>query len=140
MIRKANEMDIPSIAAMGRKFHAMSTHHHMGEYDEEAICRMLSFMVGSDHAVVLTNGQGFIGGVVAPIYFNPAKLMMEESFWWAERGGRDLLKALEKEAKIMGASCLCLSTLDNDRSNVIGRVVTGSGYAPLERRYVKELQ
>lgn len=139
MIRKATDTDIPRLAAMGERFHAMSPHKGMGEYDREAVARMLRFLLGNPHALVLTNGDGVIGGMMAPVYFNPAKTMMEESFWYAEKGGKDLLKAFCKEARLMGADYVYLSTLTNDRSDIIDRVVTHMEFRPVERRYVKEL-
>jgi hypothetical protein len=65
--------------------------------------------------------------------------MMEEAFWWAEKDGKALLSAFEEESRKRGAHCLYLSTLENERSHVIDRVVRRSGYVPVERRYVKEL-
>lgn len=139
MIREATHDDIPALVEMGRQFHAMAPHNPMGAYDGEGVGRMLAFLIESPSAVVLTNGDGAIGGVMAPIYFCPSKLMMEEAFWWARKGGRDLLREFEVKSREMGAACLYLSTLENEHWHLIDRVVTRRGFAPIERRYVKEL-
>ncbi len=136
-VRTATAEDIPALVEMGAKFHAMSPHRFMGEYHPEAVANMLAYMAAS--AILLTNGEGVIGGVVAPVYFDPGKLMAEESFWWAEKGGGELLVAFEHEARARGAAFVLLSTLHNDRSHIVDRVVSRRGYAPVERRYVKEL-
>lgn len=139
MIREATAEDIPGIVAHGRKFHAMSPHVTLGEYDPIAVARMLQFMIEHDDALLLTNGTGAIGGVMAPVYFHPQNRLMEESFWWAEKGGRDLLKAFVERAREMGASAVLLSTLDNDRQGIVDRIVSHAGFRSIERRYVKEL-
>ena len=138
-IRHATEADIPGLLAMGQLFHEMSPHHGMGEYDKKAIARMLRFMIGNEAALVLTNGSGVIGGVMAPVYFNPSMLMMEEAFWWAKKGGRNLLKEFIAESRKMGADYVLLSTLENKMQKVVDRIVTREGFSPLERRYLKEL-
>jgi len=138
-VREAQASDIPELVEMGARFHAMSPHRHLGDYDREGIAVMLEFMIASPSAAILTNGTGLIGGVLAPIYFAPSKLMLEESFWWAGAGGGELLKAFEHVAKVMGASCVLLSTLENDRSDAMGRVMKRNGYTQVERRHIKEL-
>jgi hypothetical protein len=124
---------------MGRRFHAMSPHKFLGDYDGEAVARVLRFLIENPAGLVLTNGDGVIGGMMAPIFYQPGKLMMEESFWWADRGGRDLLRAFTEEAKAMGAACVLLSTLENQKSEIVHRIVSRMGFAPVERRYVKDL-
>lgn len=138
--RLATIEDIPALVEMGTKFHAMSPHKWMGEFDDAAIGRMLAFLIDNPAGLVVTNGEGVIGGMMSPVYFNPSKWMMEESFWFAGSGGRDLLKAFNTEARGMGADYVLLSTLENDKSHVIDRVVTRMGFVPLERRYVKGLE
>lgn len=111
----------------------------MGGYEPEPVARMLRFMIESPQALVLTNGEGAIGGVYAPVYFNPAKWMLEESFWWARKDGMSLLDAAIEEGRQWGASFLLLSTLENSKSPAIHRVLARKGFSMLERRYLKEL-
>jgi hypothetical protein len=139
MIVEAMKGDIPAIVEMGKAFHAMSPHRDMGKYDPIGMANVLSFMIESPSAVVLFNGNGAIGGILAPVYFNPAKIILEESFWWAEEGGRDLLKAFEAWGRANGADFVSMCTLVNEKSAVIGRVMRMNGYRPVETRYIKGL-
>lgn len=138
-VRTATVEDIPALVEMGAKFHAMSPHSFMGEYDPAGIARMLRFMIDSPQAVLLTNGEGLIGGTYAPVYFAPSTWMVEENFWWAGRDGFALLDAMLEHAKGFGASFCLLSTLENDRSKAIGRLLKGKGFRLMESRYIKEL-
>lgn len=136
---RATEADIPALVEMGRKFHAMSPHKFLGGYDGEAVARVLRFLIENPAGMVLTNGDGVIGGMMAPIFYQPGKMMLEESFWWADRGGRDLLREFTEEGRKMGATCVLLSTLENDKSEIVHRIVSRMGFTPVERRYVKDL-
>lgn len=138
-VRTATVEDIPALVEMGAKFHAMSPHKFMGEYDEAGIARMLRFMVESPQAVLLTNGEGLIGGTYAPVYFAPSTWMIEENFWWAGKDGFGLLDNLLDHAKGWGAAFCLLSTLENERSPAIGRLLKSKGFRLMERRYIKEL-
>lgn len=139
-VRDATAGDIPAIVDMGRRFHAMSPHSFLGEYDAGAVGRMLAFMIDAPNGIVLTNGTGCIGAMMAPIYFCPGRMMVEEAFWWADRDGMALLSSLEARSRDLGASALLMCSLENERSKAIGRVLAGKGYAPVERRFVKELR
>jgi len=139
MIRSATYSDVPAMVAWGRQFHAMAPHNPMGEYDPEPVARMLRFMIDSPQAIVLTNGYGAIGGTFAPVYFNPAKWMLDENFWWASKDGMSLLDAAIEEGRTWGASFLMLSTLENSKSHAIHRMLARKGFSLLERRYLKEL-
>lgn len=140
MVRPATEADIPALVEMGREFVAMSPHRGMGEYDAAAVERMFAFLIESPVGLLLVNGEGFIGGVLSPVYFCPDKVMAEEHFWWARKGGRDLLRAFEAEARARGAAFVSMSTLINEKSSLADRIVTRMGFVPIERRYLKELQ
>jgi hypothetical protein len=39
----------------------------------------------------------------------------------------------------MGATSIMLSTLDNERSAAVDRIVRGLGFTPIERRYTMKL-
>lgn len=138
-VRLATVEDVPALVEMGAKFHAMSPHEFMGEYDPQATARMLVFMVQSPQAVLMTNGEGVIGGTYAPVYFQPAKWMIEENFWWSGKDGFALLEAMLVHAKGWGADFCLLSTLENDHSKAIDRLLTRKGFRLMERRYIKEI-
>lgn len=136
---EATLADIPGLVDMGVNFHEMSPHRNMGEYNKVAISNVLTYMIQSPDALVITNGEGLIGGIMAAVYFDPSKMMMEESFWWASRGGREMLDMFIRKSREMGAAYVLLSTLENDRIDAMGRILQKSGFAPIERRYLKEL-
>lgn len=138
-VRLATVDDIPALVEMGAKFHAMSPHQFMGEYDPEGIANLLRFLATGSNTILLTNGEGLIGGVLAPVYFAPTKIMAEESFLWARKGGGDLLSAFEDEAKARGAAFVLMSTLENEKTKAMDRVMRRSSYVPVERRYIKVL-
>lgn len=138
-VRLATIEDIPALVEMGAKFHAMSPHKFMGEYDPNATGRMLRFMIESPQAVLMTNGDGLIGGTYAPVYFQPSTWMIEENFWWSGRDGFALLEAMLIHAKGWGAAFCLLSTLENNHSKAIDRLLTRRGFRLMERRYIKEL-
>jgi hypothetical protein len=131
--------DIPALVEMGAKFHAMSPHKFMGEYDPQATGRMLAFMIDSPQAVLMTNGEGVIGGTYAPVYFQPSVWMIEENFWWAGKDGFALLEAMLIHARGWGAAFCLLSALENDHSKAIDRLLTRKGFRLMERRYIKEI-
>lgn len=135
----ARAEDVPGLVEMGAKFHAMSPHRDMGEYDPDGIGRMLNFMIESPQAVVMTNGEGLIGGTYSPIYFAPSKWMVEENFLWASKGGFELLDALLMHATAWGADYCLMSSLENKYAKAMDRLLTRRGFRLLERRYLKEL-
>jgi hypothetical protein len=138
--RRAQLHDVPRIVAMGQQFYAMSPHQPLGEYDGEAVARMVRFLIQNPAVgLVLTNEAGVIGGMLAPVYFSPGVMMMEESFWWAAGGGQSLRATFEAEAAQMGAAFVMVSTLENERIGAIDRVMKRNGYLPIERRYLKEI-
>lgn len=138
-VENAKLEDIPRLAEMGEKFHAMSPHKGLGEYDKSSMARVLKFMIENDNCVVLANDQGLIGGTLSPVYFNPSILLMEENFWWASAGGQDLREEFEKAAQQMGAKFVLMSTLENEKADIIDRLMKRKGYRGIERRHLKEL-
>jgi len=135
----ATAADVPNMVEIGAKFHAMSPHRSMGEYDPAGISRMLHFMVESPQSVLMTNGEGFIGGTYAPVYFAPSKWMLEENFWFSGKDGFSLLEAMLIHGKGWGADFCVLSTLENEHSKAIDRLLTRKGFRLMERRYIKEI-
>lgn len=131
--------DIPALVEIGAKFHAMSPHNFMGEFDKEAVSNVLRFMIESPQAVLMTNGAGLIGATYTPVYFSPSKWMVHENFWFAEGGGFDLLDSLMVHAKGWGASFCLLSSLENRYAKAMDRKLTRMGFRLLERSYIKEL-
>lgn len=124
---------------MGRRFLAMAPHNPVGDYDEAAVARTLAFLIDNPNGLLVRNETGMLGGFLAPVFFSPGVLLMEENFWWANGGGQDLRRYFEAEAKTMGAHFSMFTVLENDRIESINRVMKRDGYLPIERRYMKEL-
>lgn len=137
-IRLAVESDVPALLAMGREFHAYA-YADMGELDEARATQLLRSIIASPRGLVLTNGVGAIGGVLSPGWFQADSMVMEEAFWWAAGGGRDLLREFVARSRAMGATSIMMSTLDNERSAAVDRIVRRFGFAPIERRYTMKL-
>lgn len=137
-VRPAVESDVPALLAMGREFHAYA-YTGMGDLDEERALRLLRSLMVSPHGLVLTNGVGAIGGIMSPGWFQKGALIMEEAFWWSAQGGRDLLREFVAQSRAKGATSIMLSTLDNERSTAVDRIVKRFGFTPMERRYTMKL-
>lgn len=137
-VRPAVESDVPALLAMGREFHAYA-YTGMGALDENRALRVLRELIHSPRGLVLTNGVGAIGGIMSPGWFQADSQIMEEAFWWSARGGRDLLRAFIVRSREMGATSIMLSTLDNERTAAVDRIVRAFGFAPIERRYTIRL-
>jgi len=135
----ATTEDIPALVEMGAKFHAMSPHKPVGDYDRDAVARTISFLIDNPSGLVVRSETGVLGGMMAPIFFAPDVAMMEESFWWAQGGGQELRRFFETMARKMGARFVYFTTLENDRIDAIDRLMKSDGYKPVERRYMKEL-
>jgi len=137
-IRRAVESDVPALLAMGREFHAYA-YAGVGDLDEAAAVQLLRQLIHSPRGLVLTNGKGAIGGVLSPGWFQAGALIMEEAFWWAGGGGRDLLREFVSQSRALGATAIMLSTLDNERQAAVDRIVRRTGFEPIERRYMMRL-
>ena len=137
-IRSAVESDVQALLAMGREFHAYA-YTDMGQLDEGRALQLLRTLIASPRGLVLTNGKGAIGGVLSPGWFQADSMVMEEAFWWAGRGGQDLLREFVARSRAMGATSIMLSTLDNERQAAVDRIVRRFGFAQIERRYIMRL-
>jgi len=134
MIRPATPADIPTLLAMGRRFHAASG--MPAPFDADATGAVLARLIGGGGVVLLTD-RGCIGGILAPLWFAPAWRMAVEMFWWAEGDGLALLRAFEAWARAEGAQEVRMTTLHAlPRADAIMR---RRGYAPVEISYTKVL-
>lgn len=137
-VRLACEDDIPVLMAMGRDFHAYA-YTGMGALNEPSALQLLRSLLQSPRGLVLTNGKGAIGGILSPGWFQANSMIMEEAFWWSTQGGRDLLREFVSRSRAMGATSIMLTTLDNERTSAVDRIVRRFGFAPIERRYTMKL-
>lgn len=138
MIRQARLSDIPRIVEMGAKFHAMSDYTFV-EYDPVASAAFLEATIQNPDGIVLCHEQGMIGGALVPLYFNPAKRVAVETFWWADANGMALLDHFEWWAEARGAVAVTLSCLGNKRDKALGRVFERRGYSKAETSYMRAI-
>lgn len=139
MVKQATPDDFPSILEMGRRFHEFSPWRDR-PFSDEATLEMLHRITESDDAVLFTNGTGILGGVVAPIYFGGG-VVAQELFWFADKGGRELLDAFEQWADDKGASGVLMISLamDEKTDERMGKIYERRGYRLRERNYYKGL-
>lgn len=137
MIRLAEDADIPRIVAMGERFHALAGHDI--PYDREAVADFLRATMANPDAAVICHDHGMIGGVLVPLYYNPAAVMAVETFWWAERDGRSLLAAFEGWAHGRGAKRVVVSRLEGKGDRALDALFRRRGYAPMEHSYVRAI-
>lgn len=133
MIRQATGADIPQLVEWMARFREAS--ETPVPFDPDHTARFLGGLIGA--GVVLTNGRGMIGGMIAPAFCSGKWLQAHELFWWAESGGLALLRAFEAWAKGQGAAEVRMSSLASlPRA---GAVLSRKGYAATELSYSKVL-
>jgi GNAT superfamily N-acetyltransferase len=139
MVKQATPDDFPAILKMGRRFHEFSPWRDR-PFSDDATLEMLHRITESDDAVLFTNGTGILGGVVAPIYFGGG-VVAQELFWFADKGGRELLDAFEQWADDKGASGVLMISLamDEKTDERMGKIYERRGYRLRERNYYKGL-
>lgn len=119
---------------LGRLFHEYSPYREFA-LDEAAFER---FAVGLTEAgVVLLSDDGMLGGVLNPLYFNPAIVVGAELFWWAGKTGRQLREAFEEWVREQGAAGVMFSGLTDEREPTIRKVFARAGYQPGELAFFK---
>lgn len=139
MIREAVEGDIPAILELGQRFHALSPWSDR-PFNREATEQTVRNLIASPQGVLLFNGSGILGGVLAPIYFGGG-LIAQELFWFADKGGRELLDGFERCAEASGACGVLMVNLvmDERTDAIMNRMYERRGYALRERHFYKEL-
>jgi hypothetical protein len=88
---------------------------------------------------------GITAAIAYPMYFNPAKLVAQELWWYIKpeaRGGlasKLLFQEIEKWGMGKQAAAMFMVALDNDRVETMVKLYGRLGYKPTERAFVKEL-
>ena len=134
MIRRATLEDMPDVVRLADEFRAYSPYSAI-PLDEDAFTAFAARLI--EHGVILMSEDGLLGGCLNPIYFNPAYVFAAELFWWARKGGQDLLRAFEGWAQEQGAVGVQFTGLRDDHSRAIERVFRRAGYAPIETAFIK---
>lgn len=138
-IREADILDVPHIVELGAKFHAMSPWSSQ-VYDVDVATHTVLQLIKSPDGVVFYNGSGILGASISPIFFGGGNVA-HEHFWFAESGGRDLIKAYEKWAAEKNAVGILLMnlTLDPRTDKIMDRMYSRMGYTMREKNYYKAL-
>lgn len=139
MVREAVGADIPAILDLGERFHGLSPWRDR-PFNRDATEQTVRNLIASPHGALLFNGAGILGGVLAPIYFGGG-LIAQELFWFADRGGRELIKGFEGWARDNGADGVLMVNLAlNARTDALmDRMYQRMGYGLRERHYWKDL-
>lgn len=136
MIRRATIDDLALCVEHGAKFHAYSIWKDI-PYDAEATGRFIAGLI--EHGAVFLSDDGMIGGLLNPLYFNPAYVMGVELFWWAPKEGRALRLAFEQWADEQGAHGHQLGCLADDKAPLVTRLLRRAGYVPVETGFLKRI-
>lgn len=136
MIRRATLDDLETAVQFAKEFHAESVHSWIS-VDHEALSQWMAGLI--EGGAVFLSDHGIIGGVIVPMYFNPAVKVAAELFWWAPQEGRALREAYEAWAKEHGASISQFSGQRNERSDTVEKLFRRAGYEPVETGFMKRL-
>jgi hypothetical protein len=140
LIRRANLGDIETFARRGHAF-IMEAKEMPDASLAECVEFAASFLSSDTCAAFLSEGDGIIAGLIAPLYYKPAYKMAVELFWRANDGtGLQLLRAFEGWALEAGVNDIRLSTLADTSDPLTAKLLKRRGYAPYEHHYVKDLR
>lgn len=134
-IRKCDPNDEDMIVEMAKKFIAYSPYSNVPVTDESLRGLFRNIL---QHGVVLTNGTGFICGMITPLFFCPSVLIATEMAWWSEGGqGQELRKAFEEWGRANGSHATQFSAFNNQFASSMNVMLTENGYNPVEISYIK---
>lgn len=136
MIRRATLDDLEITVSFAEAFHAESVHAWI-PVDHEALTAWMRGLITG--GAVFLSDHGIIGGVILPLYFNPAVKIAAELFWWAPQEGRALREAYETWAKEEGAVISQFSGQRNERAETVEKLFRRAGYEPVETGFMKRL-
>lgn len=134
MIRPATLEDLPEVLRLAAEFHAFSPYRDY-PFDADAFAGFAGRLI--EGGVIFLSEDGMIGGLLNPLYFNPAVVMAAELFWFARKEGRQLREAFEGWARERGAVGVQASSLCDGQADKIRRNYERAGYAPMETAYLK---
>lgn len=135
-MRKATHDDLDSVVDMGADFHAFSPWREI-PFDRDSTKAFCARLL--DGGAIFINEGGMIGGLLNPLYFNPAYVVGAELFWWGRKHGDDLRIAFEDWSKENNAVGCQFSTLWLGGQDRVGELLEGAGYRKVEAGYYKEL-
>jgi len=149
-IRPATVEDIPCYMDLAAAFVATTPVSHIIPFDRDSTAAFIESALDNENMTVLVaedDGEliGITAAIAYPIYFNPAKLVAQELWWYIKpsaRGGaasKLLFQEIEKWGMSKQAEAMFMVALDNDRIEAMVKLYGRLGYTPTERTFVKEL-
>lgn len=136
MIRRATHADLDTVVRFGADFHAYSPWKSI-PFDTDATREFVGRLI--DGGVVFISETGMIGGMLNPLYFNPAYVTAVELFWWATKNGRELMQTFEDWAIEKGAHGIQFSALGDDKAERMAQLFDRAGYRKVETGYYREV-
>lgn len=134
MIRTATAGDIPEVTRLAAEFHAYSPYRDY-PFDPDAFSAFAGRLI--EGGIIFLSDDGFIAGLLNPLFFNPSVVMGAELMWFARKEGRALREAFEAWAREQGAVGVQFSGLADDQAEAIRRNYERAGYQPVETAYLK---
>ena len=149
-VRIPTAEDIPAYMDLAAAFVAKTPISHIVPFDRQGTAEFVLAALDNPNMLILVAEEagkiiGITGALSYPMYFNPSKLVAQELWWYltpSARGGpasKMLFQTIEKWAKAIGAEAMFMIALSNERVDTMEKVYKRSGYAPVERTYVKGL-
>lgn len=149
-VRAANINDIPAYMDLAAAFVATTPINHVVPFDREGTAAFVEKALDNPDMLILVAEDagkiiGITGALLYPMYFNPAKLVAQELWWYLTpetRGGpasKMLFQTIEKWAKDKGAEAMFMIALADARVDTMAKVYKRNGYTPAERTYMKGL-
>ena len=82
-----------------------------------------------------------VGGIIVPLYFNPAVRIATELVWFSpDGGGRDLREYFEVWGLGQGATFIQFSALASDDMQDVHQNLTRNDYSLAELTFIKRLK
>jgi GNAT superfamily N-acetyltransferase len=134
LIRLATHDDLPRIVELGAQFLSYSPYRDI-PLDPDAFAEFAGRLI--DGGAIFLSEDGFIGGLLNPLYFNPAIVYAVELFWWAGKTGTQLREAFEAWARDQGAQGVQFTGLANEREATIRKVYERAGFRAVEVGFIK---
>lgn len=139
MVREAGYDDIDTLVELAIKFHSMSPFAAY-RFSPNGTRSYLKWIIRNPNSVILTNGFGAIGGIVDDYPFCEVRVA-KELFWYAEKGGIELLRAFNEWVDQMGADVELISSIETSGhgQETFQRLLRKFGYGRVETLYQRSV-
>jgi L-amino acid N-acyltransferase YncA len=146
MIRKAMASDLDPILDMGVDFWRETIFSE--PYDRSCAKLMMDSCMEKDLLAVLeVDGkvEGFVAGVVGPVYANPNVMAGSEIAWWINSehrnsgNGKALMKFMEQLAKKQGVKYWSMVSMESSDPEKANAMYAKAGYAKTETVWNKRI-